>query len=78
MQSRRVNLDIQSGNCTVTEADISGLKKAHKYEKKLEGNGWRWHKINARCSVFIPCEQDGTPTEKGKKIIRLFEEHLKL
>ena len=54
---------------TVTDDDIKCLSIAHKQERKLTKDGWRYYKINERLSVLVPFGEDGKPTKKGMQMI---------
>lgn len=53
----------------VTDDDIKGLSIAHKQERKLIKDGWRYYKINERLMVLVPFGEDGKPTKKGMQMI---------
>lgn len=48
-------------------------KEQERRERSLMKKGWRWIKIKPTYSVFVPCDENGEPNERGKKII---EKHL--
>lgn len=61
----------EKGN--VREKDIIELEKAKKRERRDGKNGYRWIKINERNKLFIPCDKDGNPTERGQRMISNFK-----
>lgn len=56
-------------NSTVTESDKRNLEKARNLEKKRKSEGWRWITINKMTKVFVPCDEEGNPTEVGNRMI---------
>ena len=56
---------------TVTERDIKALALAHKEEKRLLKEGYRWYKVNERIRVLVPFGKDGKPTKQGERMIEL-------
>ena len=58
----------------VSESDLRLLEKAHKQEHKKMQQGYRWVSAYKNLKVFVPCDKDGEPTDKGKRMI---EAHLK-
>jgi hypothetical protein len=54
---------------TVTDDDIKGLSTAHKQERKLMKDGWRYYKVSERLMVLVPFGEDGKPTKKGMQMI---------
>jgi hypothetical protein len=62
----------EKGN--VTDKDRLALERAKKIEHKLEKQGYRWIKINARLQTFVPCDKDGNPTLEGQRKIALLKE----
>lgn len=58
----------------VSESDLRLLEKAHKQENKKMQHGYRWVSAYKNLKVFVPCDKDGEPTDKGKRMI---EAHLK-
>lgn len=66
----------QSISPIVTESDRRGLDKAHKQEKELIKQGYKWYKLNALHRILIPFGDDGKPTKKALEKIRSYKEHL--
>ena len=60
----------QSASHTVTESDRRGLEKAHRHEKEMLKNGYRWHTINSSTKILVECDKDGNPTQRGKQQIK--------
>ena len=60
-------------NDKVSESSKRALDKARKTEREKIRDGWRWIKLSSRTKVFVPCDNDGRPTEEGKRIMRGFE-----
>ena len=58
----------------VNESDLRMLEKARKQEKEKSKQGYRWILACKNLKVFVPCDKDGEPTDKGKQMI---EAHLK-
>lgn len=59
---------------TVSESDLRLLEKARKQEKEKSKQGYRWILACKNLKVFVPCDENGEPTDKGKQMI---EAHLK-
>lgn len=64
----------QSASPTVTESDRKGLEKAHRYEKVMLKNGYRWYTINSCTKILVECDKDGNPTKMGKQQIKRAQE----
>ena len=58
----------------VNDSDLRMLEKARKQEKEKSKQGYRWILACKNLKVFVPCDKDGEPTDKGKQMI---EAHLK-
>ena len=58
----------------VSESDLRMLEKARKQEKEKSKQGYRWILACKNLKVFVPCDENGEPTDKGKRMI---EAHLK-
>ena len=58
----------------VNDSDLRMLEKARKQEREKIKQGYRWILACKNLKVFVPCDKDGEPTEKGKQMI---EAHLK-
>ena len=58
----------------VNDSDLRMLEKAQKQEKEKSKQGYRWILACKNLKVFVPCDKNGEPTEKGKEMI---EAHLK-
>ena len=58
----------------VNDSDLRMLEKARKQEKEKSKQGYRWIWACKNLKVFVPCDKNGEPTEKGKEMI---EAHLK-
>ena len=58
----------------VNDSDLRILDKARKQEKEKSNQGYWWVSAYKNLKVFVPCDKDGEPTDKGKQII---EAHLK-
>lgn len=63
----------EKGN--VTDKDRLALERAKKIEHKLKKVGYRWVKVNARLQIFVPCDNDGNPTQEGQRRIALLKEN---
>lgn len=62
-----------------SEATIIATKAAKlgaKIEKERTENGWRWVKIDIRNKLFVPCDKNGEPTDKGKIMIEKFKKNI--
>lgn len=62
-----------------SEATIIATKAAkleEKIEKERAKNGWRWVKIDIRNKLFVPCDKNGEPTDKGKIMIEKFKNNI--
>lgn len=60
------------GAKNVSDSDKKALAAAKKVERQRIKDGYKWYVINERLKVLVPCKKDGTPTEKGLKIIDVF------
>lgn len=78
MIERNTNTNFVAGRSSVTESDKKALDKAHKYEKQMMREGYRWIKINHRLSLFVECDKDGNPTEFGRKQIERQKDRFEL
>ena len=58
----------------VNDSDLRMLEKARKQEKEKSKQGYRWILACKNLKVFVPCDENGEPTDKGKQMI---EAHLK-
>lgn len=58
----------------VNDSDLRMLEKARKQEREKIKQGYRWILACKNLKVFVPCDENGEPTEKGKEMI---EAHLK-
>ena len=58
----------------VSDSDLRMLEKAQKQEKEKSKQGYRWILACKNLKVFVPCDENGEPTDKGKQMI---EAHLK-
>lgn len=58
----------------VNDSDLRMLEKARKQEREKSKQGYRWILACKNLKVFVPCDKDGEPTDKGKQMI---EAHLK-
>ena len=58
----------------VNNSDLRMLEKARKQEREKSKQGYRWILACKNLKVFVPCDKNGEPTEKGKEMI---EAHLK-
>ena len=58
----------------VNDSDLRMLEKARKQEREKIKQGYRWILACKNLKVFVPCDENGEPTEKGKEMI---ETHLK-
>lgn len=65
----------QSATSKVTESDRKGLEQAHRYEKALLKNGYRWYTINPRTKILVECDKYGNLTKKGKQQIKMAQEN---
>lgn len=45
------------------------LDKLLKNESKKVYEGFRWLKVDDRTKVLVPCDKNGNPTEKGRRIL---------
>lgn len=58
----------------VNDSDLRMLEKARKQEREKIKQGYKWILACKNLKVFVPCDKNGEPTEKGKEMI---EAHLK-
>ena len=58
----------------VNDSDLRMLEKARKQEREKSKQGYRWIGACKNLKVFVPCDEKGEPTDKGKQMI---EAHLK-
>ena len=58
----------------VNDSDLRMLEKARKQEREKIKQGYRWILACKNLKVFVPCDENGEPTDKGKQMI---EAHLK-
>ena len=60
----------------VTDADRKALEKAKKLESKQVKKGYRWYMVNNRSKVLVECDEHGTPTAKGMRVIEAHKKSL--
>lgn len=61
---------------TISDKDMIALEKAHKRERKLIKNGYRWYELNGRTQILVECDENGHPTELGRRQIEKIRECL--
>jgi hypothetical protein len=60
----------------VTDRDSDALEAAKRIEQEKITNGYRWIKINEKNKILVPCNEDGSPTKEGLKIMSCFKKHV--
>lgn len=60
----------------VTERDRKALHRAKEREQELTKSGYRWFKLGSVNRIFVECDAEGKPTEKGQASIDKYKQYL--
>lgn len=64
-----MNVRFELEKAEVNEQSAKALRKAQNQEEACLKNGYRYFSVNGRTKIMVECDADGTPTERGQRVI---------
>lgn len=64
-----------TGNLQDNAEGCKALEKAKKLDNKREKKGWCFIRINKMTELYVPCDENGKPTEDGLRRIERMKEY---